>query len=123
MNVSLPPRLVKDRKRREMRLRCPAHLKWIRSHACSVVACFGRPIEAAHIRLGSDGSMGQKPSDNHAISLCAEHHREAHAIGEASFARKYGMDLLALAGAFRSEERRVGKECVRTCRSRGSPFH
>src|SRR3546814_13090241 len=24
---------------------------------------------------------------------------------------------------FRSEERRVGKECVRTCRSRWSPFH
>src|SRR3546814_11969033 len=23
---------------------------------------------------------------------------------------------------FRSEERRVGKECVRTCRSRGSPY-
>src|SRR3546814_10965330 len=22
-----------------------------------------------------------------------------------------------------SEERRVGKECVRTCRSRGSPYH
>src|SRR3546814_20731921 len=26
-------------------------------------------------------------------------------------------------GAARSEERRVGKECVRTCRSRGSPYH
>src|SRR3546814_6349252 len=25
--------------------------------------------------------------------------------------------------AFRSEERRVGKECVRTCRSRWSPYH
>src|SRR3546814_16966802 len=25
--------------------------------------------------------------------------------------------------AFRSEERRVGKECVSTCRSRGSPYH
>src|SRR3546814_11134993 len=25
--------------------------------------------------------------------------------------------------AARSEERRVGKECVRTCRSRGSPYH
>src|SRR3546814_16185919 len=24
---------------------------------------------------------------------------------------------------WRSEERRVGKECVRTCRSRGSPYH
>src|SRR3546814_3939539 len=26
-------------------------------------------------------------------------------------------------GALRSEERRVGKECVRTCRSRWSPLH
>src|SRR3546814_12986171 len=26
-------------------------------------------------------------------------------------------------GPMRSEERRVGKECVRTCRSRGSPDH
>src|SRR3546814_19499251 len=25
--------------------------------------------------------------------------------------------------ATRSEERRVGKECVSTCRSRGSPYH
>src|SRR3546814_12160118 len=27
------------------------------------------------------------------------------------------------AGASRSEERRVGKECVSTCRSRWSPYH
>src|SRR3546814_15868577 len=26
-------------------------------------------------------------------------------------------------GKFRSEERRVGKECVSTCRSRWSPYH
>src|SRR3546814_15801926 len=26
-------------------------------------------------------------------------------------------------GLFRLEERRVGKECVSTCRSRGSPYH
>src|SRR3546814_11984251 len=33
-------------------------------------------------------------------------------------------DLLArLAGGERSEERRVGKECVSTCRSRWSPDH
>src|SRR3546814_21030156 len=30
-----------------------------------------------------------------------------------------GMDPIQL----RSEERRVGKECVSTCRSRGSPYH
>ena len=28
-----------------------------------------------------------------------------------------------LAVAFRSEERRVGKECLRLCRSRWSPYH
>src|SRR3546814_11283607 len=37
-----------------------------------------------------------------------------------------GLLLPTAAGAavsFRSEERRVGKECVRTCRSRWSPYH
>src|SRR3546814_16687528 len=29
----------------------------------------------------------------------------------------------AVRGAKRSEERRVGKECVSTCRSRGAPVH
>src|SRR3546814_12102831 len=29
----------------------------------------------------------------------------------------------AIAPVVRSEERRVGKECVSTCRSRGSPYH
>src|SRR3546814_15341464 len=30
---------------------------------------------------------------------------------------------LGSGGALRSEERRVGKECVSTCRSRWSPYH
>src|SRR3546814_20852547 len=35
-----------------------------------------------------------------------------------------GWALAALTGGLdRSEERRVGKECVRTCRSRWSPYH
>src|SRR3546814_11317271 len=33
------------------------------------------------------------------------------------------MTLVMAAAAFRSEERRVGKECVSTCRSRWSPYH
>src|SRR3546814_14261893 len=33
------------------------------------------------------------------------------------------LDLVVSAGAVRSEERRVGKECVSTCRSRWSPDH
>src|SRR3546814_12839214 len=34
-----------------------------------------------------------------------------------------GPDALAHLGAMRSEERRVGKECVSTCRYRWSPDH
>src|SRR3546814_14025270 len=37
---------------------------------------------------------------------------------------KYGVGKMAAAqGHHRSEERRVGTECVRTCRSRWSPYH
>src|SRR3546814_19658491 len=31
--------------------------------------------------------------------------------------------VFAIFAGFRSEERRVGKECVSTCRSRWSPYH
>src|SRR3546814_4646534 len=33
------------------------------------------------------------------------------------------IQINALRGRIRSEERRVGKECVSTCRSRWSPYH
>src|SRR3546814_16484812 len=35
----------------------------------------------------------------------------------------HGVDQLELGDIHRSEERRVGKECVSTCRSRWSPYH
>src|SRR3546814_15624366 len=34
-----------------------------------------------------------------------------------------GTTVAAIMGYNRSEERRVGKECVSTCRSRWSPYH
>src|SRR3546814_12063134 len=37
--------------------------------------------------------------------------------------RAWALRLFALTVGSRSEERRVGKECVSTCRSRGSPSH
>src|SRR3546814_14754650 len=33
------------------------------------------------------------------------------------------IDLVTYSSKMRSEERRVGKECVRTCRYRWSPYH
>src|SRR3546814_7179831 len=44
----------------------------------------------------------------------------ADAVADAAKLRVIGR---AGAGVDRSEERRVGKECVSTCRSRWSPYH
>src|SRR3546814_18878935 len=35
----------------------------------------------------------------------------------------FGLQIAKHRGIFRSEERRVGKECVSTCRYRWSPYH
>src|SRR3546814_18538890 len=45
------------------------------------------------------------------------------ALWTAKAARSYAPDLALVATAARSEERRVGKEWVSTCRSRGWPDH
>src|SRR3546814_17690108 len=58
-----------------------------------------REVQAVFVGLGSDGTVGANKSS-------------VKIIGE-------GTDLHAQ----RSEERRVGKECVSTCRSRWSPSH
>lgn len=96
--MALPARITKPR--REQRIRCPSHLKWVRGFECCVDGCQERPIEAAHVRLGSHAGIGQKPDDTKAISLCSSHHAESHNIGEASFAVKYKLDLHLLADLF-----------------------
>src|SRR3546814_12332085 len=78
-------------------------------------------------------------TDRHAAARCDDDLRQIALIG--CLARHTDQDLLAaafdVAGAAvgiialecsddiveRSEERRVGKECVSTCRSRWSPYH
>src|SRR3546814_10927531 len=61
-------------------------------------------------------------------------HEVVDALGRTAFLAEHGCDDLGGLGlgkaplaqeilAIRSEERRVGKECVRTCRSRWSPYH
>src|SRR3546814_12264997 len=58
-----------------------------------------------------------------ATSLC----QQLKAQGQTCFIRAMGggetIQRAAKAGSMRSEERSVGKECVSTCRYRGSPDH
>ena len=62
--------------------------------------CDGMPIEAAHVRTGTDGGAGMKPSDRWAISLCSAHHREQHQVGETEFELRRGISMKALAEEF-----------------------
>lgn len=95
----LPPKLAKPKKA-DKRLRSPAHLKWVRSHHCSVPGCDRVPIEAAHVRTGTDGGMGMKPSDRWVISLCQHHHSEQHRIGEPEFEKRHAIDMKRVAETF-----------------------
>lgn len=79
---------------------CPGHRAWVRRHDCSVRGCKRGPIECAHVRVGTDGGAGLKPSDKWTISLCEFHHREQHRIGERRFELMHSLDLVALAKEF-----------------------
>jgi hypothetical protein len=82
-------------------IRSPSFLAFVRRHHCTCVeldptGCDGE-IEAAHVRRGTDGGVGMKPSDCYALPLCREHHAEQHMIGEPAFERKYLFYMLAVA--------------------------
>lgn len=86
---------------RAARRHWPRHEKWVRGFRCCVAGCENGPIEFAHLRLGAkDNGTGIKPPSWFGISLCADHHREAHTIGEMTFQRKHGLDWLKLATEF-----------------------
>lgn len=83
-------------------VRCPGHLKWIRGHECAIASkhdCAGR-IEAAHVRSGTDGGLGVKPSDYWTLPLCSDAHRRQHDIGEKQFEREFEINMKDIAKRF-----------------------
>lgn len=96
----LPKRIDRKSHRENVGKRSPGHRNFVRSHECCVPGCEARPIEVAHVRTGTGGGMGVKPSDRWAISLCRDHHGEQHRIGEGTFSVTHGINMKALAEAF-----------------------
>ena len=94
IRVTLPKRRHTN-SRRAYKARCnQSHLAWIRGFAC--IACGSREnIEAAHVRIQTDGGTSLKPDDKWTVPLCHLHHAMQHGIGEPHFERKYGLDLKA----------------------------
>src|SRR3546814_15336615 len=86
---------------------------------------FGEHIETA-LGLKSSHSVGR----SHMGGLSKQYNNRIEAINF-SLAHDDGQfvhgleqaDVILVGVSRRSEERRVGKECVRTCRSRWSPDH
>src|SRR3546814_1966169 len=60
------------------------------------------------------------PSFDDIFWECVRYVRKGFESNEATFSQD---DQAQLKQSIRSEERRVGKECVSTCRSRWSPYH
>src|ERR1700758_985674 len=72
------------------------HLAFVRQLAC--VACGkAAPSEAAHVRSGSDGGAGLKPSDRYSVSLCTSCHELQHGFGELTFWSVLRIDPLNVA--------------------------
>lgn len=91
--------------------RIPAFLQWLRTRECRVAGywyhrkipggliqrqhvCSGK-VQAAHVRIGTDGGTGLKPSDRYALPLCeGAHLGDQHTAGERQFWEKFGLDPL-----------------------------
>lgn len=87
--MTLPER-HRHTSRRDKRLRCRAHLNWVKQFACVIPFCNNDgPIDPHHIHEGSLAGMSIKPPDDRCVSLCRQHHDECHAIGEEKFFEKY----------------------------------
>src|SRR3546814_2890040 len=81
-------------------------------------------VEILHLDLGDFGQL--RASDLAAADLAGFFRTSFQVRGlleQIGRRGRLGDEREALVGKDRSEERRVGKECVSTCRSRWSPSH
>src|SRR3546814_11164433 len=74
--------------------------------------CRAEPPNESEVTMQTDSGA----VSNLAAAMLARHARQCHIDGTAA-GRSRGQTMM------RSEERRVGKECVSTFRSRWSPYH
>ena len=96
MRISRIPRTVARSKPKPEFRRRGQHLAFVKLLSC--VACGkAAPSEAAHVRLGTDGGVGIKPSDRYSVSLCTSCHELQHRFGELRFWSVLRIDPLSVA--------------------------
>src|SRR3546814_12600617 len=82
------------------------------------------PAQTGNDLLAAHEQVPQQPG-----TVILDHHHDRPlvdrevAVGDPALRAVEGIDEAVAAPDLRSEERRVGKECVSTCRSRWAPYH
>jgi hypothetical protein len=88
----LPPRAPKKQKR-ATRWKSQAHRRFVtKDFACAFCGNLELVREPAHVRIGSNAGMGEKPDDWRCVPLCggpAGCHATQHRIGERTFWNDY----------------------------------
>lgn len=88
-------RKIPTKAKRSSRWRSQSHLGHVRKHACCV--CDSEVnIQAAHLRIGTDGSMGAKPSDYFATPMCGQCHNTSHTVGEVTWWHSVGKEPMTI---------------------------
>src|SRR3546814_250294 len=89
-----------------------------------ILSLMGRPREDEDmmLRLTQEVFNPQDPDMSKTRSDVDESEASSYDLGALAEFNQFFSDLIKARRA-RSEERRVGKECVRTCRYRWSPYH
>src|SRR3546814_21085849 len=86
-----------------------------------------RLIDEGRCTRRHHGAFGNQQAAGGTLAVVLGHQRVGHVAsvgtGECQWCQKDAVGQGARTYLKRSEERRVGKECVSTCRSRWSPFH
>src|SRR3546814_15812554 len=85
----------------------------------------GERLDAEIVGAGGDGALDLRPQQflEHAEQDVLQVDGERQQTVEEGGDRRQLLAQAAVAVGERSEERRVGTECVSTCRSRWSPYH
>lgn len=83
----------------QKRWRSSAHTGWLTRNFCCAACGAIENIQAAHVSIGSEPSMGMKPDDFRTVPLCGPSigkegcHNVQHRVGERTFWQDYEAKL------------------------------
>lgn len=88
------PRTLIQARRKPNPKRAALHLAYVKSLGICLSCGTRGAMDPMHVRKGTDGGVGTKPSDKYSVPGCRECHDRQHRIGEVTFWGELGVDPL-----------------------------